>query len=144
MKKITLLFTVTAIALLSSCSRTYTDISARTTSMTPNTVVLNVNQSDMTLLGETTVTVDSKKAFFGGTKIKTINDKRFDKKNRTTVNLHGNQSIKHTGFMSYALVGAVEKYPNADFYTPVYAKKVIKGRKTHEEWIVKAYQYHVK
>lgn len=147
MKKIHYLL-LAAVGLLStSCATTYTSISARTASMTPNTVVLNVAHSDMEYLGETTVSISAKRRAFSFSKklkIKAIDGVKFNKKDQTTVNLCGNRTVNYSDLMPYAIASVVNKYPGADFYNPIYAKRVTKKRKVQEDWTVKVYKYNVK
>lgn len=113
--------------------------------MTPNTVVLNVDHSDMVYLGETTVSINAKRSMFSSRpKVKAINGVKFNKRNQTTVNLCGNRGVNSSHLMPYALASVVEKYPGADFYNPIYSKRITKKRKVQEEWTVKVYKYNVK
>lgn len=145
MKSYHYLLLAAAVLTMSSCAKTYTTIGARTASMTPNTVVLNVDHSDMTYQGETTVSIYAKRPIFSSRlKIKTINGVKFDKKNQTTVELCGNRAVNHNRLTPYAIASVVEKYPGADFYNPIYSKRVAKKRKINEEWTVKVYKYNIK
>lgn len=137
-KHLPMLSAVVLALALQSCG-TYTTLSSKTASFVPNQIIMNIDKSDIQFLGEVKVDIDVKHCF--GVRIKRINGIPFNRNKQTMVKLYGKQDIAHSPLMQYAMAGAVEKYPEADCYIPVYSKHTRRGARTHQEWIIKAYKY---
>lgn len=147
MKKILLiLFAICIMGCFNSCNtmRTYNEM--RTTSFTPDLVRMNVNLSDVQLLGQTTLTVQTR-TYLGMFKhTDYVNGVRYDYRTVTKVSLHGMTDIKLPREMQKAAYKALEEFPEADYFVPVSAKKEVDwmflGHRTTHTVVVKAYKYN--
>lgn len=146
MKKIFLTLTMITFMMLSfnSCSGLQQMSDVQSTSFTPNYVRVDANINDYELLGETTVSVESRIYLGVIKKIDKINDVQYNFRNIKIVQLEGNTNIKLKGDINKALYKVVEEYPNADYYVPVVKKTDIErmflGKYVKESIVIKAYK----
>lgn len=146
MKKIFLTLTMITFMMLSfnSCSGLQQMSDVQSTSFTPNYVRVDANINDYELLGETTVSVESRIYLGVIKKIDEINDVQYNFRNIKIVQLEGNTNIKLKGDINKALYKVVEEYPNADYYVPVVKKTDIErmflGKYVKESIVIKAYK----
>ena len=147
MKKILLiLFAICITGCFYSCNtmRTYNEM--RTTSLTPDVVRVNVDLSDVQLLGQTTLTVQTRTylGIFKHTDF--VNGIRYDYRTVTDVKLQGMTDIKLPREMRKAAYKALEEFPEADYFVPVSSKKTVDrmflGHRTTRTVVVKAYKYN--
>lgn len=127
-----------------SCSGLQQMSDVQSTSFTPNYVRVDANINDYELLGETTVSVESRIYLGVIKKIDEINDVQYNFRNIKIVQLEGNTNIKLKGGINKALYKVVEEYPNADYYVPVVKKTDIErmflGKYVKESIVIKAYK----
>lgn len=136
---------VTFIALsFSSCSGLRQVSGVQSTSFAPDCVRVEANIGDYVQLGETVVTVESRKYLGCINKIDKINDVDYNFRNVKIIELEGRTNIKLNGNVKMALYKVVEEYPDADYYVPVIKKTEVErmflGRYVKESVTIKAYK----
>lgn len=128
----------------SSCSGLRQVSGVQSTSFAPDCVRVEANINDYTQLGETTVTVESRRYLGIIKKIDKINGIDYDFRDVKIVELEGRNNIKLDGDIEKALYKVVEEYPNADYYVPVMKKTEVErmflGRYIKESVVLKAYK----
>ena len=147
MKKILyILFAMCIVGCFTSCNtmRTYNEM--RTTSFTPDLVRMNVDLSDVQLLGQTTLTVQTR-TYLGFIKhTDYVNGIRYDYRKVTKVSLHGTSDINLPSEMQKAAYKVLEEFPEADYFVPVSSKKEVErmflGHRTTRTVVIKAYKYN--
>lgn len=146
MRKLNIMLILVGIALLfGSCRGTFEYNKKRTMDFAPDQVRLNIDMSNFELLGETTLTVDSR-TYMGIFKhIDSINGVEYNFRDVKYTKLQGQQTMKLDGCVKKALYKVLEKYPNADYYVPVSSKKhklrLFLGRQQKDVIVVKAYKF---
>ena len=115
----------------------------QTTSFVPDYVRVEANINDYELLGETTITVESRQYLGFINKIDKINDEDYNFRDVKIVELEGKTNIRLTGDIKKALYKVVEEYPNADYYVPVMKKtevdRMFLGKYVKKSVTIKAY-----
>ncbi|MDR1878357.1 MAG: hypothetical protein LBQ64_02200 [Bacteroidales bacterium] len=134
----------TAILLLCSCSGIYHYNKVNTTSFSPDHVRLNMDLNDFELLGSDTISVISR-TYLGIFKTTdTVNNVLYNFREVKFVNLDGKNGIYLPRELRKAVYKVIEKYPDADFYIPVYSQKQINrlflGKKQTTTALIKAFK----
>lgn len=115
----------------------------QTTSFVPDYVRVEANINDYEQLGETTITVESRRYLGFINKIDKINDEDYNFRDVKIVELEGKTNIRLTGDIKKALYKVVEEYPNADYYVPVMKKtevdRMFLGKYVKKSVTIKAY-----
>lgn len=142
---LSIFFTICIIACFSSCNveRTYNQL--RTTSFTPDYVRMDMNLSDMQLLGQTTLTVQTR-TYLGIFKhTDYVNGIRYDYRKVSLVDLNGSTDVRLNKDLKKAAYKALEEFPEADYFVPVTSKKEVDrmflGHKTTYTTVIKAYKF---
>ena len=145
MKRSLLTLTMLAFVALSfsSCSGLQQVSDVQTASFTPTFVRVDSNINDYVQLGETTVSIETKKYLGFINSIYKVNDEYYNSRDIKIVELEGRNNIKLKGDINKALYKAIEEYPNADYYVPVMkttdVERMFLGKFTKESVRIKAY-----
>ncbi|MBN2788436.1 MAG: hypothetical protein JXQ69_08975, partial [Paludibacteraceae bacterium] len=116
--------------------------------MNADAIRLDLKMEDFQLIGEETLNIDYRKylgfSTYGlFTVIDSINGVAYERRNTKEVQF--NTIIPGNSLLSKAMAPIAEKYPNADFITPVYSTKQSKlmflGSKTNLSVKVKVYSF---
>lgn len=146
MKKLSLTLTlITFLALsFSSCSGLQRVSGVQSASFTPDYVRVEANINDYEVLGETTVTLESRTYLGFINKIDKINGEVYNFRDVKIIELEGKSNIKLNGDIKMALYKVVEEYPEADYYVPVIkqteVERMFLGKFTKESVTLKAYK----
>lgn len=129
---------------LTSCRGVYQYNNVRTMDMSPTEVRLDLQLDDFELLGETSITVDTRTYLGIFRKIDSINGEEYNFREVRKVKLVGWNHIDLSPTLKKAAYKIVEEYPDADYYVPVYKKREIErlflGRYQKETAVIKAYK----
>lgn len=148
MKK-SLLSVIAAVALLlcTSCNGLRTYQQAKSFSMTPNFVKMDMDFDNMQLLGTTTISIETRTYLGFIVAVDKVNGETFVRRTQPSANLKGD-GLQVKGNMHYALVKVFDAYPDADYYVPVATKtttnKLFLGKTQTKTMVVKAYKYITK
>ena len=117
MKKLSLTLTlITFLALsFSSCSGLQRVSGVQSASFTPDYVRVEANINDYEVLGETTVTLESRTYLGFINKIDKINGEDYNFRDVKIIELEGKSNIKLNGDIKMALYKVIEEYPEADY-----------------------------
>jgi hypothetical protein len=136
---------VMMMVILSSCSTTVKTSGIRSITMTPEITRLDIYLNDLNLLGEVEVSYEARRYFLLFSMIETVNSKPFSRRAIERVDIKGFSNISLNRCLSIAAVKAVNEYPGADFYVPVFAKKsehrMFLGKRYGEVMRIKAYKF---
>lgn len=146
MKRNLLLFlTIILVAFLSSCSGLYSYKKAQSASLMPDQVRLNLEMNDMELLGETTISMQTRTYLGIFKQIDFINGEVYNFRKVTHVQLNGDQQIKMPKDMEKAAYKVLQAYPNADYYVPVSSHEEVNrmflGNSKTKTMVIKAYKF---
>lgn len=145
MKRLLLSLTMITFMVLSfsSCSGLQQMSGVQSASFVPDYVRVDANINDYAQLGETTVTIESRRYLGFINKLDKVNGEDYDFRDVKVIELEGETNINLRGDIKKALYKVVEEYPNADYYVPVMKKTEIErmflGRYVKESVTLKAY-----
>ena len=127
----------------SSCSGLRQVSGVQSTSFVPDYVRVDANINDYEQLGETTVTIESRKYLGFINKLDRVNDVDYNFRDVKIVEFEGKTNINLCGDIKKALYKVTEEYPNADYYVPVMKKteieKMFLGKYIKESVVIKVY-----
>lgn len=99
---------------------------------------------DYEVLGQTTVTVESRTYLGVIHIIDKVNDEPYNPRDKQIVRIYGSDMTYLNGDLNKAIYKVLEEYPDAEFLMPTIAKKEISklflGRYTKQTMVVKAYK----
>jgi len=144
-KLLSIFFTICVVVCFYSCNTTRVYNEVRTTSFTPNVVRMNISLSDMQLLGQTTLTVQTR-TYFGIFKhTDFVNGEQYNYRTVSKVYLNGLTDIRLPNNLKKAAYKALEEFPEADYFVPVSSKKEVErmvfGHRTTYTTVIKAYKF---
>jgi hypothetical protein len=142
--KILKLLSLITLLLLSSCSGLYHYNKVNTISLTPDHVRLNMNMEDIELLGSTSISVTSR-TYFGMFKtIDSVNNVEYNFREVKKVYLDRKKGVPLSKDLRKATYKAIEEYPDADFYVPVYSQnqvhRLFLGKRQTTTAVIKAFK----
>ncbi|MBO6025671.1 MAG: hypothetical protein J6P73_00300 [Bacteroidales bacterium] len=147
MKKVSLLLLPMFMIFFVSCSSMKSFEKAPAASMTPE-VRLNIGLDDIEYLGETTISVTTRKYFGCAKRIDKVNGKPFDRHNCASVSMMGNVNIPLQGDLKWAADKVINEFPTADYFAPAFYKNEVAdlfmGKISTQTMVVKAYKYKSK
>lgn len=145
MKKILLFMTLCVALLATSCSSQKQMYKGKELSLAPTEVRLDLDMSNLELLGETTIEVEYRKYLGFIRSIDTVNGKEYNRREKRSVSLNGKSYIGVSGTLNRAKYKVVEEFPGADCYMPVYSTKdkfqMFLGSSTKATATYRAYKY---
>ncbi len=132
--------------MLSSCASLDKTTTVKGVALMPDLTRLELRLSDIEYIGEVEISYQSRQYLRIFRHLDSINNQRVDQRNIERVNLLGKSGIKMNKNLERAAVKAVEEYPNADFFVPVYRvtniEKMFMGRIYREKMLLKAYRFN--
>ena len=132
---------------ISSCSNYYTYNSKRTTSLTPDFVRLDVSLSDFEYLGQTEISVQTRKYLGVIQVIDSINNRLYNYRDVRLTNLQGKGDIRLSGEMRRAAYKVIDEFPEATYYiiSSDYAQvnRLFLGRRVNRRMEIQAFKYSV-
>jgi len=126
-KRIIYLICLISIGLMSACTVGLHSFNTVGTSFDPNSMRIEVNMNNFDLLGEVEVSVIYRTYFGSIVVFDQINDEPFNKRLTRDVNFIGNREMNLSSSIKKATYKVLEKFPNADYYVPVFKEKKIDG-----------------
>ena len=134
-------------SLLTSCSNFYTYSSKRSVSLTPDIVRLDVTLDDFEFLGQTEITVSSRK-YLGFIKvIDSINNRAYNYRDVRYTELTGPRDVRLPEEMKRAAYKVVDEFPEATYYVITNDYKQINrgflGKKQTRRMEIQAFKYKV-
>ena len=131
--------------MLGSCRGVYQYNTANALRLAPDEVRLNLDLDNFELLGETTISVQTRTYFGIFTKVDSINGESYNFRQVKHTDLNGWSQMKADKHLRKALYKVVEEFPNADYYVPVFEKtdkeRLFLGRYERKQMTVKAYRF---
>jgi len=116
------------IGIMSACSvGQYSSNSVRTVDFTPGIVKLNLTMNDFQFLGEVKVDVEYRTYFNSINVYETINGETYNRRVSRSVHFVGDRGISLSIPIQKATYKVVDKYPDADYYVPVFTDKQIEN-----------------
>lgn len=138
------LFCLLMIVGATSCSGLYDYTKVNSASFVPEDVRLNMDMKDFELLGATSVSVSMRNYFGIFHMIDEINGEVYNRRNIKKVDWYGYKQFPVRGRINKATYKAVEEYPEADYYVPMYSNRQVMrmflGKRVKQELIIKAYK----
>lgn len=137
-----LLFILGIAIAFTSCNKHINQANMR--SIVPDHIEMRYNADNLELLGTTEVSYN-KRIYFGlFHRIDSINGKPVPYRYKSMTNFKGINNLSINNSLKQAAIEVVKKYPNADFYSPVYINKYVNqmfmGRKITEVMKINAYK----
>ena len=146
-KSFLIVMAAAALLVCTSCNGLRTVQKAKSFSMTPDFVKMDMNFDNMQLLGTTTISIETRTYLGIFTAVDKVNGETFIRRNQPSATLAGD-GLQVCGNMHYALVKVLDEYPNADYYVPVSTttttNKLFLGKAQTKTMVVKAYKYNTK
>jgi len=133
------------IVIMSACSvGQYNSNTVRTADFTPGIVKLDLTMNDFEYLGEVKVEVEYR-TYFGSLNVyETINGEPYNRRVTRHVHFAGDRGIRLSLPIQKATYKLIDKYPDADYYVPVFTDKQIEkmfmGSHTKEIVTFKVYK----
>ncbi len=133
------------VLLMSSCSSQQRVYRASELSLTPNTVRLNLDLSNLEVVGESTIEVEYRTYLGFIRSIDKVNGAEYNRREKSSVMLNGKSNISVGGAISLAKYKIIKDLPDADFYMPIHSetnKEVLfLGSYTKRVATYRAYKY---
>lgn len=145
MKKahIILLF-IGLVLIISSCSSYKYTSNIKSSSFVPDKVRLELYNDDFKELGEVEISYDARRYFGIFNFLDSLNKEIVPPRQIESVKIAGVTDLSVNKYMRRAAVKAVETFPNADYFVPVYSKSTVLqmflGKRTSEKMIIRAYE----
>ena len=144
-KNIAFVFALMIVILLSSCSTTVKTSGVRSVSMTPDITRLDIYLKDLVFLGEVEVSYEARRYFSLFNVTESINNQPYNRRFIEQVDIKGSRGLSLNKQLRIAAVKAVNEYPDADFYVPVFTRKtehkMFLGKSHGEVMRIKAYKF---
>ena len=147
MKKLFVALSAVVLVCATSYSGLRTFQQAQGLSVTPDFVRLDMNFDNMTPLGETTISIETRTYLGFITVLDKVNGVDYDRRNQRTAMLKGDGlNIRLAGNLRKALVKVLDEYPGADYYVVTSAKvetnQLFLGKEQTKSMTIKAYRYN--
>ena len=147
MKKLFVALSAVVLVCATSCSGLRTFQQAQGLSVTPDFVKLDMNFDNMTPLGETTISIETRTYLGFITVLDKVNGADYDRRNQRIAMLKGDGlNLRLAGNLRKALVKVLDEYPSADYYVVTSAKvetnQLFLGKEQTKSMTIKAYRYN--
>ena len=147
MKKLFVALSAVVLVCATSYSGLRTFQQAQGLSVTPDFVRLDMNFDNMTPLGETTISIETRTYLGFITVLDKVNGVDYDRRNQRTAMLKGDGlNLRLAGNLRKALVKVLDEYPSADYYVVTSAKvetnQLFLGKEQTKSMTIKAYRYN--
>ncbi len=139
------LLSIVIIGIMSSCSvGQYSSKGVKSVDFAPDIVKLDLTMNDFEYQGEVKVDVEYRSYFNSIIVYELINGEAYNRRLVRNVRFAGQKGMRLSFPIQMATYKLIEKFPNADYYTPVYSEKQVEkmfmGSRTKESATFKVYK----
>ncbi len=133
------------VIVLSSCASVHQTTDTPGMSFIPDITRFEMGFADLEYLGEVEISYQSRRYLGLFRHLDSVNDEIVSVRHTERVSFSGKMGFKMNNYLEMAAVKAVENYPEADFFVPVYkittVEKMFMGRIYREKMLLKAYRF---